>query len=286
MNPTRTATRRPILRRIAILAMTPLLALNACGIMSSSATTTLTSTVAGGKSATITAENGRIEVIKDPAATGVQISAEIRCYGKDQAEADARLKATTLVANSDANGEVAISVNAPKRSVGSWIDMNSDVINITVRASDLSGIVATTSNGSIKIGAFAGNAKLETSNGRITVDGHKGPIDAQTSNGSIDITGATSVIAETSNGGIMVTLADDATGNLALETSNGSVTLDLSEVWQGTLSAETSLGSVNLSGGTVTGKGESKSMKVGDASKATATIETSNGSVTVRPAKK
>ena len=237
MNPTRTATPRPILGRIAILAMTPFLALNACGIMSSSATTTLTSTVAGGKSATITTENGRIEVIKDPAATGVQISAEIRCYGKDQAEADARLKATTLVANSDANGEVAISVNAPKRSVGSWVDMNSDVINITVRASDLSGIVATTSNGSIKIGAFAGNAKLETSNGRITVDGHKGPIDARTSNGSIDITGATSVIAETSNGGITVSLADDAMGNLALETSNGSVTLDLSEVWQGTLSA-------------------------------------------------
>lgn len=285
MNPTRTATRRPILGRIAIIAMTPFLALNACGIMSSSATTTLTSTVAGGKSATITTENGRIEVIKDPAATGVQISAEIRCYGKDQAEADARLKATTLVANSDANGEVAISVNAPKRSVGSWVDMNSDVINITVRASDLSGIVATTSNGSITLGAFGGEAKLETSNGRIAVHGHKGPVDAQTSNGSIEIDGATSVVADTSNGSIKVVLAADANGDLRLETSNGSITVDLPAAWQGTVSAETSLGSVNLSGGKVTGKGDSKSMTVGDGSKATASIETSNGSVTVRSAK-
>ncbi|MEY3141851.1 MAG: hypothetical protein RLY21_344 [Planctomycetota bacterium] len=280
------ASRRPIFRSLAVMAITPFLALNACGISSSSATTTLTSTVAGGKSATITTENGKIEVIKDPAVTGVQISAEIRCYGKDQAEADARLKATTLVADSDANGEVAISVNAPKRAGGSWINMNSDVMNITVRAADLSGIVATTSNGSITIGAFAGNARLETSNGRITVEGHKGPIDALTSNGSIDITGASAAKAETSNGRITVSLADDATGDLVLKTSNGSVTLDLPEAWQGTVSAETSLGSVNLSGGTVAGKGESKTMKVGDASKATATIETSLGSVTVRQAKK
>ena len=68
-------------------------------------------------------------------------------------------------------------------------------------------------------------------------------------------------------------------------TSNGSITVDLPAAWQGTVSAETSLGSLNLSGGKVTGKGGSKSMTVGDGSKATANIETSNGSVTVRSAK-
>lgn len=249
-----------------------------------SATTTLTSTVAAGKSAAITIENGRIEIIKDPTASGVEVSAEVRCYGKDQAEADARLQATSLVAKSDSEGKVEVSVSIPKRG-GGWLNLNSDVTRITVRAANLSGIVATTSNGSISLGAFEGEAKLETSNGRIAVDGHRGPVNADTSNGSIDIKGATSVVADTSNGSITVVLADDATGGLRLETSNGSITVDLPAAWQGTVSAETSLGSLNLSGGKVTGKGGSKSMTVGDGSKATANIETSNGSVTVRSAK-
>jgi hypothetical protein len=230
-------------------------------------------------------ENGRIEVIRDATVSGVEISAEVRCYGKDQAEADSRLQATSLVAQRDSEGKVEVSVSIPKRAGGGWINLNSDVTHITVRAADLSGIVATTSNGSISLGAFEGEAKLESSNGRIAVDGHRGPVNAETSNGSIDIKGATSVVADTSNGSIKVVLADDATGGLRLETSNGSITVDLPAAWQGTVSAETSLGSVNLSGGKVTGKGDSKSMTVGDGSKATASIETSNGSVTVRSAK-
>ena len=273
------------LSRLAAFSIAPLLGMTACMGSGPSAATTLTSTVADGKSATITIENGRIEIIKDPTANGVQIAAKVRCYGKDQAEADARLKATALVAQSDAEGKVRISVSTPKRGAGSWIQFNSDVTDVTIRAADLTGIVATTSNGSITLGAFNGEAKLETSNGRIAVDGHTGPVHAKTSNGSIDITGATSVVADTSNGGIKVALASDATGDLRLETSNGSVTVDLPAAWQGTVSAETSLGSVNLSGGTVKGKGDSKSMAVGDASKASASIETSNGSVTVRSAK-
>ena len=269
-----------------LLSFAPAVCMVACVGTGPSSSGTLASRVADGKSVVVAIENGRIEVIKDPTVSGVEISAEVRCYGKDQAEADSRLQATSLVAQSDSEGKVEVSVSIPKRAGGGWINLNSDVTHITVRAADLSGIVATTSNGSISLGAFEGEAKLETSNGRIAVDGNRGPVNAETSNGSIDIKGATSVVADTSNGSIKVVLADDATGGLRLETSNGSVTVDLPAAWQGTVSAETSLGSLNLSGGKVTGKGESKTMKVGDASKATATIETSLGSVTVRQAKK
>ena len=280
-----TAHLRRNFARLALISVAPFLGMASCMGSGPSATTTLTSTVAAGKSAAITIENGRIEIIKDPTASGVEVSAEVRCYGKDQAEADARLQATSLVAKSDSEGKVEVSVSIPKRGGGGWINLNSDVTHITVRAADLSGVVATTSNGSISLGAFEGEAKLESSNGRIAVDGHWGPVNADTSNGSIDIKGATSVVADTSNGSITVVLADDATGGLRLETSNGSITVDLPAAWQGTVSAETSLGSLNLSGGKVTGKGGSKSMTVGDGSKATASIETSNGSVTVRSAK-
>lgn len=268
-----------------LLSFAPTVCMVACVGTGPSSSSTLASRVADGKSVVVAIENGRIEVIRDATVSGVEISAEVRCYGKDQAEADSRLQATSLVAQRDSEGKVEVSVSIPKRAGGGWINLNSDVTHITVRAADLSGIVATTSNGSISLGAFEGEAKLESSNGRIAVDGHRGPVNAETSNGSIDIKGATSVVADTSNGSIKVVLADDATGGLRLETSNGSITVDLPAAWQGTVSAETSLGSVNLSGGKVTGKGDSKSMTVGDGSKATASIETSNGSVTVRSAK-
>ena len=285
MNPTATALRRRSLGRLAAIAIAPFLALNACGVLQSSATGTIKTAVAGGKSAVISVENSNIEVIKDPNASGVEVTAEVRCYGDDQAEADARLKATTLVAQSDADGKVQITVSIPKRKTTGWININSDVTHVTVRAADLSGIVATTSNGTVTIGAFSGEAKLESSNGSIVVNGHTGSVNAMTSNGSIDVRGASSVIAESSNGSISVVLGEGATGDLDLETSNGSVTLDLSPAWQGTLSADTSLGSVNLSGGTVTGSDDSKTMIVGDATKAKATIDTSNGRIIVRKAK-
>jgi hypothetical protein len=285
MNTTATSPRRRSLLRLAAIALAPVLSLPACGVQSSSATTTLTSTVADAKSAVITIENGKIEVIKDPSATSLQITAEVRCFGKDQAEADSRLKAATLLSQRDSDGEVRIAVNVPKRAKTGLINLNSDVTHITVRAADLSAISATTSNGAITIGAFTGPATLETSNGAISVTGHDGPVKATTSNGSITIEGARSVVAETSNGKIDVTLREGATGDLSLETSNGSITLELAKSWEGTVTGSTSLGSVNLSGGTVSGKGESKSMKIGDATKAKATVETSLGSVTVRPAK-
>lgn len=268
-----------------LLSFAPAVCIVACVGTGPSSSGTLVAKVADGRSVVVSIENGRVEFIKDPAADGVEISAEVRCHGKDQAEADARLQSTSLVAKSDSEGKVEVSVSIPRRGGGGWTNLNSDVTHITVRAADLSGIVATTSNGSISLGAFEGEAKLRTSNGRIAVDGHRGAVNAETSNGSIDIKGATSVVADTSNGSIKVVLADDATGGLRLETSNGSVTVDLPATWEGTVAAGTSVGSIDLSGGEVKGKGDSKTMTVGDATKATATIETSVGSVTVRPAK-
>jgi hypothetical protein len=266
------------------LALVPTLCVVACVGTGPSATTTLEAKVADAKSVTILIENGRIEFIKDAKASGIEITAEVRCYGRDQAEADTRLTSAAIVAQPDSTGAVRISVNLPKRTLDNWGSINSDVTHVTVRAADLTSVGATTMNGSITVGAFSGSAKLETSNGTIKVNGHSGSVHAETSNGSINITGAATAIAETSNGSITVALGDGATGDLRLETSNGSVTVDLPAAWEGTVTSETSVGAINLSGGAVKGKGDSKSMTIGDATKATATIETSVGSVTVRPA--
>lgn len=305
-----------LLARVAVLSAAPFLGMTACATVEPSATTVLHATVADGTSALITIENGRVEVIKDPSVTGVEIAAEVRCFGKDQADADARVKRATLVAERDSDGQVRISVDLPKRPLLST--RQSDSTHVTVRAATLSGITATTSNGSIDVGAFSGQATLQTSNGSIDVIGHEGPVrastsngaitiegattavaktsngriearlgragsvEAVTSNGAIEITGASSVVAETSNGRIEVSLGEGATGDIQLESSNGSVTLELSKAWQGTVTAESGHGSVSMNGGVVTGKDGSKTMTIGDAAKARATIETSLGRVTVR----
>lgn len=304
------------LARIAALSAVSFFAAAACVTTEPSATTVLNATVADGTSALITVENGRIELVKDASVTGVEIAAEVTCFGRDQAEADARLKSATLVATRGSDGQVRISVDLPKRSFLN--DRQSDSTHVTVRAATLSGITATTSNGSIDVGAFSGQATLKTSNGSIDVIGHDGPVSASTSNGAItiegapsavantsngriavrlgregsveavtsngaiEITGASTVVAETSNGRIEVTLGEGATGDVRLESSNGSVTLDLPKAWQGTVNAESGHGSVGMTGGVVTGKDGSKTMTIGDGAKAKATVETGSGRVTIR----
>jgi DUF4097 and DUF4098 domain-containing protein YvlB len=63
------------------------------------------------------------------------------------------------------------------------------------------------------------------------------------------------------------------------------VSLELGAGWEGTVTADTSNGRIELSGGERVKKRGTQTMTVGDASKASAKIDTSNGRVTVRAAK-
>lgn len=103
--------------------------------------------------------------------------------------------------------------------------------NGSLKVSDFEGpLEATTSNGSVEINAYEGQATLKTSNGRIRGTDLRGRIDASTSNGSID-----------------VTIAEPAPGlPLRFSTSNGSINLTLDR-WTSTgLVARTSNSSVNV----------------------------------------
>jgi len=131
---------------------------------------------------------------------------------------------------------------------------------------------------------------FKTSNGSISVDGHAGPLTMDTSNGSIKAGNVgTPLVADTSNGRVEIALAPTATGNVKIDTSNGSVTLDLPAAWQGTVKADTSNGTVRMEDtrqgartNTVKTDDDGASMTVGDATKANAIIDTSNGPVIVR----
>jgi len=290
----RTATARVArTSRAIVLCMLPVLGLAACSVNPVTSKGQLSQTVEGATSVVVATENGSVELIQDASAVGMQVSAAIRCSGDTIEKAEARVKATTLMAARDADGRVRIAVEFPPREpavtvvfIGDYAG-SSDSASIVIRAASLEGIEVSTTNGSIDVGAFRGNAKLLTSNGSIEVKDHAGPIEARSSNGAIRASGVLApIVAETSNGRIEVSLAAAAQGDVHLETSNGSVSLELGESWQGTVSADTSNGKVDLSGGDVVERVGSKRMTIGDAAKANATIDTSNGRITVRAAKK
>lgn len=288
------ATIHPIrsLRNLLLCAL-PILGLAGCSLNSASAKREVSQTVADAKSVVVTGENGRVELIHDPAATTMQVSAVIRCSSDTQARADARVAAATLTTVKDEGGKVRVSVEFPPRDPAVTVLFIGDVAgsqdsaSIVIRAASLEGIEVSTTNGSIDVGAFRGAAKLSTSNGSIEVKDHAGPIDARSSNGAIRASGVHApVVADTSNGRIEISLAPDAQGDVTIDTSNGSVLLDLGSAWQGTVTADTSNGKIDLSGGDVVTKSGTKTMTIGDAAKAKAVIDTSNGRVTVRAAKK
>ena len=275
---------RPV--RNLLLCALPIVGLAGCAINQVSSKGELSQAVADAKSVVVAGENGSVELIRDPAATTMQISAAIRCSADTEENAAARVKATKLTAERDASGKVRIAVEFPQREQ-MYMTGSSDSANIVIHAANLDGVEVSTSNGGITVGAFAGPAKLETSNGSIELKDYAGPIDARSSNGAILASGVLApVVADTSNGRIEIVLAPQAQGNLVLDTSNGSVLLELGEGWQGTVTADTSNGKIDLSGGEVVRKHGLKTMTIGDASKATAKIDTSNGRVTVRSAKK
>lgn len=280
------------LRALLICAL-PILGLSACVINSASSKGQLAQSVEGAKSVVVTTENGGVELIQDASATTMQISATIRCSADTIEKAEARVKATKLTAVRDADGRVRVAVEfPPHESVGAVDSMGSysgsqDSASVVIRAASLDAIEVSTSNGRIDVGAFRGVAKLSTSNGAIEVKDHAGPVEARSTNGAIRASGVLApIVAETSNGRIEISLAPAAQGDVNLETSNGSVSLELGAGWEGTVTADTSNGKIDLSGGEVAGKGDKKTMTIGDAAKAKAVIDTSNGRVTVRAATK
>ena len=275
-----------------VAALVASFSLVACRLNAASAEGSLSATASDAKSLIVKNENGSVEIVKDPAATELQIVAKVRCAAESKEAAEARLKATRLLAERDAEGRVRVQVAFPSREPAAMtvvLNASTEGASLVIRAANLDGIEVETSNGSITCGAFAGLAKLGSSNGSIRIDGHAGPVHLDTSNGAIEATGVgTPVIAETSNGRIEVSLAETATGDVKIDTSNGRAELRLSKAWQGTVRAETSNGSIEALAPTATviNERDEATVTFGDGTKAKATIDTSNGRVTIRgPAK-
>jgi DUF4097 and DUF4098 domain-containing protein YvlB len=275
---------------VASLAWTVLAGVSACRLIAASVEGTLSASASGAKSLFVQNGNGSVEIIKDPTVTDLQVSAKVRCAADSKEAAEARLKATRLVAERDPDGRVVVQVIFPPRGSAAGTVMlggSGEGASLVIRAANLDGMQVDTGNGSITCGGFAGLAKLGTSNGSIRIDGHEGPVHLDTSNGSIEATRVgTPLIAETSNGRVEVSLAESATGDVTIDTSNGRVELQLPAAWQGTVQADTSNGSIETftPAVKVVKDGGEATLIMGDGTKARATIDTSNGRVTIRAA--
>ena len=123
------------------------------------------------------------------------------------------------------------------------------------------------SNGSIRIEALEGPARLRTSNGGVKVLGIKGAVEAETSNGSIEVSEhGGSLIARTSNGAVR---ADNVRGHFEATTSNGSINARLADPEAGKpIKLSSSNGSVTLEMAQIRGN--------------EVHIDTSNSSITLR----
>jgi hypothetical protein len=107
---------------------------------------------------------------------------------------------------------------------------------------------AETSNGPVELQDIDGAVEVRTSNGHVRAEGIRGAFDATTSNSSIHATldkadGA--VRAQSSNGGIDLTLPPDAQSAVRAHTSNSGITVHLPGEVNARLSAGTSNASIS-----------------------------------------
>lgn len=225
----------------------------------------------------VTAHNGHIDVKK---ASGAEVSivATLRMIS------DERLKATTITANRDAAGILVISATPPDE----WKGNEGCGFDITLP--EARGITLKTSNGSIHTSDLAGAAELATSNGSITVASHDGAVHAGTSNGRVEVVDVTGgVDCTTSNGSVKVTLAAASPGPVKIDTSNGSITLEVGKAFAGSISADTSNGSISTPDArsgyaalNVQRQGKHRAVVTLGSSGAKSTLDTSNGSITIK----
>jgi hypothetical protein len=255
-----------------------------------SAPVTANATAPAGGTLVVEGRNGHVAVSRDAGLSDVRVTAEIRCAGTTQEEADARARATKLVAERAADGALRVHVEFPpfpgapdrQRHPG-------DAANIDVRAPRVDGMQLSTVNGHVLVTGLGGALQARTANGGIRIEGHAGPVQATTSNGPIQATGI-GLPAElvTSNGGVQAVVTEGATGAVDVRTSNGSVKLELPASWAGHVDASTSNGRVTMEGsGRATATTSDRThgtMDLPGTAPAKATIATSNGSVHVRAA--
>jgi DUF4097 and DUF4098 domain-containing protein YvlB len=182
------------------------------------------------------------------------------------------------------NSGASATVEVP---TGAVLDLrgSNGPLNVVGRAGD---VIGKTSNGPIKVKGGQGTLQLTTSNGPIAVEGAAGKLDLNTSNGPISIQVRNGEVnAHTSNGPIRFsgTLAD---GEHVLHTSNGGLTVTLPDEARFQIDAATSNGRITSAFPVKAKGGQSKTHlrgTVGEDPAVSLKLSTSNGGIKIEKAK-
>jgi DUF4097 and DUF4098 domain-containing protein YvlB len=163
----------------------------------------------------------------------------------------------------------AVQLKVPARAVLALTTSNGEITSEGTQGP----ITARTSNGKVDVRAARGELDLATSNGAIVIDATEAILAAGTSNGDIHFAGGLGKgthTLTTSNGSIELVLPAAVPFQFAASTSNGSVT----NRFPGLRASSGKPGSHRLAG--LVGSGSTADIDL--------KLETSNGSITLKPA--
>lgn len=294
----------PLARLLAILAVLALVAGCRGGgsVLEVKSTETRELSVSGVTRQLVVIEtfNGQVTV-RAGAPGRVQATVEVTGVGAmpSEAEADRANIATTL---EEEAGRVRLrAVYTPNPSspgsrgasatvtvpAGSELDIRTS--NGAVSVEEVGAAVrVTTSNGPVTIAGSSGDAVVATSNGEVRVTDTTGTIDVRSSNGRATIEASEAVVVVDTSSGDVGFEGSLAAGDSRFTTSNGTVRVTLPARASFALDASTSNGRITVGYPLATSGAASETRlqgRVGDEPAVSIRIETSNGDVTVAPAR-
>jgi DUF4097 and DUF4098 domain-containing protein YvlB len=198
--------------------------------------------------------NASVELRVDPSSPVTTIVAEFEIDSTSVADANDRLRASSLVHDTESNRLVLET------------DLREDVsVHLKITMPEVTGVSIETDNGSVRIIGASGEAYVKTSNGDVAIHDQQGSVtvrtqngsiavshpteflELHTENGSIDITNAVSDIrARSANGAIELSVDADRTPSLQIFASNGAITVSVGAAFTGEIDLVADNGSIQL----------------------------------------
>ncbi len=214
-------------RRIRMAAAVPLVvALAGCemsiGNLAGRATDEWTHTypLAAGGEIEIVNTNGRIDV---EGVDGSTVEVQAVRIARAATDAGARELLPRIVIREDAKPD---HVTITTERISGFMVGASFEVQYHVRAPKSAFVHVTNTNGEVAATALSGKLFAHTTNGGINVERVSGAIDAQSTNGnvSVDLASLTDRVAlRTTNGGVVLTVPEDAKADLSASCTNGGI---------------------------------------------------------------
>jgi hypothetical protein len=212
----------------------------------------------GGQHLAVTSENGGIEVTGED-RSDVVVEARVQAWANSASDARGILKQVAIETSGD-----RIRDEGPHSLLGS----SGYGVNYRIRLPRKLAVDLKSDNGGIGIAHLEGNIRFDTTNGGVDLNDLAGDVHGSTVNGGLDISltgdrwNGKGLNAETTNGGVSLSIPSHYSAHLETGTVNGGIHLDFPITVQGdiknrlsttlggggaTIHAETTNGGVEIS---------------------------------------